>query len=107
MLYDTFFGAIDNAINQKIKSDSKHRDLKLTQLSEELGRSARAGLSEDFLEPVYHKTASHKVGLEVNNFKTTGEADEISFKKIIREEIAAALSKENDGSRETEDETKQ
>ncbi|CAB3996095.1 Retrovirus-related Pol poly from transposon [Paramuricea clavata] len=87
--------AIDNAMSRKIKSDSKHRDLNLTQLSEELDR----------LELIY-KTTAPKVNLEVNNFKTTGEADEISLRKIIREEIAAALSKENDGSRETEDETK-
>ncbi|CAB3980226.1 Hypothetical predicted protein [Paramuricea clavata] len=64
MLHDTFLGAIDNAMSQKIKSDSKHRDLKLTQLSEELGRSARASLSEDLLEPVY-RTASPKVNLEI------------------------------------------
>ncbi|CAB4042171.1 ---NA--- [Paramuricea clavata] len=95
MLHDTFLGAIDNAMSRKIKSDSKHRDLNLTQLSEELDR----------LELIY-KTTAPKVNLEVNNFKTTGEADEISLRKIIREEVAAALSKENDGSRETEDETK-
>jgi hypothetical protein len=95
MLHDTFLGAIDNAMSRKIKSDSKHRDLNLTQLSEEVDR----------LELVY-KTTAPKVNLEVNNFKTTGEADEISLRKIIREEVAAALSKENDGSRETEDETK-
>ena len=64
--------------------------LNLTQLSEE----------QDRLELVY-KTTAPKVNLEVNNF-----ADEISLRKIIREEVAAALSKENDGSRETEDETK-
>ncbi|CAB4004983.1 Hypothetical predicted protein [Paramuricea clavata] len=95
MLHDTFLGAIDNAMSRKIKSDSKHRDLNLTQLSEELDR----------LELI-DKTTAPKVNLEVNNFKTTGEADEISLRKIIREEVAAALSKENDGSRETEDETK-
>ncbi|CAB4032245.1 Hypothetical predicted protein [Paramuricea clavata] len=95
MLHDTFLGAIDNAMSRKIKSDSKHRDLNLTQLSEELDR----------LELIY-KTTAPKVNLEVNNCKTTGKADEISLRKIIREEVAAALSKENDGSRETEDETK-
>ena len=88
-------GAIDNAMSRKIKSDSKHRDLNLTQLSEELDR----------LELVY-KTTAPKVNLEVKNFKMTGEADEISLRKIIREEVAAALSKENDGSLETENETK-
>ncbi|CAB4027228.1 Hypothetical predicted protein [Paramuricea clavata] len=96
MLHDTFLGAIDNAMSRKIKSDSKHRDLNLTQLSEELDR----------LELIY-KTTAPKVNLEVNNFKTTGEAEEISLiRKIIREEVAAALPQENDGSRETEDETK-
>ena len=95
MLHDTFLGAIDKPISQKIKSDSKHRDLNLSQLFDELDR----------LELVY-KTTPPKVNLEVNNIKTTGEADEISLRKIIREEVAAALTKENDGSRETEDETK-
>ena len=71
--------------------------LNLTQLSEE----------QDRLELVY-KTTAPKVNLaiEVNSFKMTGEADEISLRKIIREEVAAALSKENDGSLETENETK-
>ena len=65
-----------NAMSRKIKSDSKHRDLNLTQLSEKLDR----------LELVY-KTTPPKENLEVNNFKTTGEADEISLRKIIREEV--------------------
>ena len=45
-LHDAFFAAIEDAMSTKIKSDIKHRDLKITRLAEELDR----------LELVYKKS---------------------------------------------------
>ena len=78
MLQDAFLAAIDDAMSTKIKSDTKHRDLEITKLTEEFDR----------LELVYKKSSP-----EVNSMSETDRSDESTFRQIIRDEIAAAVAK--------------
>lgn len=84
MLQDAFLGAIDDVMSQRLKSDTKHREFDLTKLAEELDR----------LELIYKSSSS-----QVNNVRRSDSQerrDKISFRKMIREEVAAALAKESD-----------
>ena len=79
MLQDTFIGAIDEEMSQRLKTNPKHRELNLTKLAEELER----------LELIYHPTTP-----QLNNIRQSGGNDSSSIREIIREELAAALAKE-------------
>ncbi len=79
MLQDTFIGAIDEEMSQRLKTNPKHRELNLTKLAEELER----------LELIYHPTTP-----QLNNIRQSGGNDSSSLREIIREELAAALAKE-------------
>ena len=80
MLQDTFVGAIDEEMSQRLKTNPKHRELDLTKLAEELKR----------LELIYHPTTPH-----LNIIRQSGGNEGSCLREIIREELAAALAKEN------------
>ena len=80
MLQDTFVGAIDEEMRQRLKTNPKHRELDLTKLAEELER----------LEVIYHPTTP-----QLNNIRQSGRNEGSCLREIIREELAAALAKEN------------
>ena len=80
MLQDTFVGAIDEEMSQRLKTNPKHRELDLTKLAEELER----------LELIYHPTTP-----QLNNIRQSGGNEGSCLREIIREELAAALAKEN------------
>ena len=80
MLQDTFVGAIDEEMSQRLKTKPKHRELDLTKFAEELER----------LELIYHPTTP-----QLNNNCQSGGNEGSCLREIIREELAAALAKEN------------
>ena len=80
MLQDTFVRAIDEEMSQRLKTKPKHRELDLTKLAEELKR----------LELIYHPTTP-----QLNNIRQSGGNEGSCPREIIREELAAALAKEN------------
>ena len=67
-------------MGQRLKTNPKHRELDLTKLAEELER----------LEVIYHPTTP-----QLNNIRQSGRNEGSCLREIIREELAAALAKEN------------
>ena len=81
MLQDTFVGAIDETMSQKLKTNPKHHKFNLTKLAEELER----------LELIYHPSTP-----QLNNICQSERNEGSSLREIVREEIASALAKKNE-----------
>ncbi|CAB4032688.1 Hypothetical predicted protein [Paramuricea clavata] len=86
MLHDAFLGAIDNSMSQKIKSDSKHRDLNLAQLSEELDRLELVLNDRGSRQNIVEKEGAKQLHLFMLNaspfavFKLKGDREQSSAK---------------------------
>ena len=80
MLQDAFVVAIDEEMSQRLKTNPKHRELDLTKLAKEQER----------LELIYHPTTP-----QLKSIRQSGGNEGSCLREIIREELAAALAKEN------------
>ena len=86
MLQDTFIGAIDEEMNQRLKTNPKHRELNLTKLAEVLER----------FELIYHPKTS-----QLKNIRQSGGKYSSSLREIVRLELAAALQHKRVTTKET------